>query len=227
MRVLNLRAFDSILGYDWLALHSPMTCYWHNKTLEFLHNGQLVSLQGIVSSNHSVQSWSAQQLLKLYKGNDIWAFVLVSKDKEEQSSPPQPEIQTLLDEYKDVFSYPKTLPPSRPYDHTIPLIPGAVPVNSKPYRYSPQQKYEIERQVQEMLASGLIGSSTSPFASPVLLIQKKDGSCRFCVDFRRLNDLTIKNRFLMPIIEEILKELARSKYFTKLDMKSGYRQVRM
>lgn len=102
-----------------------------------------------------------------------------------------------------------------------------MPVNAKPYRYSPQHKDEIERQAKEMLQSGLIVPSTSPFASPVLLIQKKDGTWRFCVDFRRLNDLTIKNRFPVPIIEEILEELAGSKYFAKLDMRPSYHQVRM
>ena len=96
--------------------------------------------------------------------------MLISKDKEDQVSSRRPEIHTLLDTYRDVFSDHKTLPPSRTYDHTIPLIPRVVPVNSKPYRYSPQHKDEIERQVQEMLASGLIVPSTSPFASPVLLI---------------------------------------------------------
>ena len=101
--------------------------------------------------------------------------MLISKDKEDQLSSRRPEIHNLLDTYRDVFSDPKTLPPSRTYDHTIPLIPGVVPVNSKPYMYSPQHKDEIERQVQEMLASGLIVPSTSPFPSPVLLIQKKDG----------------------------------------------------
>ena len=109
----------------------------------------------------------------------------------------------------------------------IPILPNAVPVNSKPYRYSPLHKDEIERQVKELLAAGLITPSTSPYASPVLLVQKKDGSWRFCVDYRRLNDITIKNRFPMPLVDEILDELAGTCYFSKLDMRSGYHQVRM
>lgn len=100
-------------------------------------------------------------------------------------------------------------------------------MNSKPYRYSPLHKDEIERQVKALLSAGLISHSTSPYASPVLLVQKKDGSWRFCVDYRKLNDITAKNRFPMPLIDEILDELVGTKYFAKLDMRAGYHQVRM
>jgi hypothetical protein len=126
-----------------------------------------------------------------------------------------------------VFDAPTSLPPSRPFDHHIPLLPDAIPVNSKPYRYSPFHKTEIEKQVSELLKSGLIIPSVSPFASPVLLVQKKDGSWRFCVDYRKLNNMTIKNRFPMPVVEEILDELAGTQYFSSMDMTAGYHQVRM
>jgi hypothetical protein len=106
-----------------------------------------------------------------------------------------------------VFSEPKELPPHREYDHTIPLLPDVAPVNSRPYRYSPLHKDEIEKQVKQLLQTGLITTSTSPFASPILVVQKKDAPWRFCVDYRRLNSITVKNKFPMPLIDEILDEL--------------------
>jgi hypothetical protein len=100
-------------------------------------------------------------------------------------------------------------------------------VNARPYHYSPLHKDEIERQVREMLQQGLISTSTSPFASLVPLVQKKDGTWCFCVNYRHLNSITIKNKFLMPLVDEILDELGGAMWFSKLDFKARFHQVRM
>ena len=119
------------------------------------------------------------------------------------------------------------MPPKRVFDHQIDLLLGTKPVNIKPYRYSPTQKDEIERQITEMLKNGVIQPSTSPFASPVLLVKKKDGSWCFCIDYKHLNAITIKNKYPLPIVDELLDELHGAKWFTKLDLRSGYHQIRL
>jgi hypothetical protein len=106
-------------------------------------------------------------------------------------------------------------------------MPGVQPVNIKPYRYNPTQKDEIERQVREMLVNGVIQPSRSPFSSSVLLVKKKDGSWRFCVDYRQLNALTVKNKYPLPVVDELLDELHGAQWFTKLDMRSEYHQIRL
>lgn len=183
MRVLDLNTSDAILGYDWLKPHSPMHCHWGDKTLEFVDNGRTVCLQGIQPTAAPITELTADQVANWYKGNDIWVVVLLAHCFEESQKEVHPAVQALLHQYQDVFDTPQQLPPARVYDHTIPLIPGVVLVNSRPYRYSPQHKDEIEEQVKEMLKAGLIVPSRSPFASLVLLILKKDGSWRFCVDY--------------------------------------------
>jgi hypothetical protein len=116
---------------------------------------------------------------KWVQGNDIWAIAVVESVPQEEPANHTVEIQQLLRKYQDVFTEPQHLPPHRFYDHQIPLILGSVPVNSRPYKYSPHHKDEIEKQVKQLLTAGLITPSCSPFASPVLLVLKKDGSWRF------------------------------------------------
>jgi hypothetical protein len=125
-----------------------------------------------------VQPAPIDQVLKWGKGNDIWAFAVVEQLAEPSQDPIDTPLESILEQFKDVFEEPQSLPPHRSYDHHIPLIPDAVPVNARPYKYSPQHKDEIEKQVKELLAKGLITTSTSPFASLVLLILKKDGSLK-------------------------------------------------
>ncbi|WVZ73357.1 hypothetical protein U9M48_021672 [Paspalum notatum var. saurae] len=140
------------------------------------------------------------------------------------ASVPEP-IQPLLAEFADVYETPTALPPSHACDHSIPLIPGARPVNIRPYRYTPAMKAEIEKQVHEMLNSGVIQPSSSAFCSPVLLVKKKDRTWRFCVDYRHLNTLTVKTQYPVPVIDELLDELGQASWFSSLDLRAGYHQV--
>ena len=118
-------------------------------------------------------------------------------------------------------------PPPRPIDHTINLKPNVEAVNIRSYRYPPKQKVEIERMIKDMLNTSVIQPNTSPYASTLLLVKKKDGSWRFCIDYRQLNSQTIKNKFPIPIIEDLLDELHGAKIFSKLDLKSRYHQIKM
>ena len=136
-------------------------------------------------------------------------------------------VQQLVDSQAHLFRDLDSLPPSREFDHQIPLLPGVKPINIKPYRYSPTQKDGIERQVKEMLSNGIIRPSQSPFASPVILVKKKDDSWRFCVDYQQLNNITVKNKYPLPVVDELLDELNGAAWFTKLDMRSGYHQIRL
>ena len=129
-----------------------------------------------------------------------------------------------MDDFQDVFpnQLPKGPPPKRKVEHKIDLVEGAEPTSRPPYRLKPKEQDELEAQLKDLLAQGFIRPSCSPYGAPILFVPKKDGRWRMCVDSRALNKSTIKDKYLLPWIDELLDRLGRAKFFTKIDLASGY-----
>lgn len=182
VRVHSLGCYDMVVGMDWLEQCGPMLVDWAAKTLQFDHEGRQVVLQGLQAKTSQVQQVDMAQLLALESNNSIaHIVVLYSAEQSEGEDPIPAELQQIVDAFPEVFAEPTELPEHRSWDHSIPLIPGANPINIRPYRYTPEQKDEIEAQVKEMLRLRLIVPSNSPFSSPVLLVKKKDQTWRFAL----------------------------------------------
>jgi hypothetical protein len=138
------------------------------------------------------------------------------------------DLQSILSKHEVVFFSPQGLPPFRGvHDHSIPLLPGILPLNIHPYCHPFSQKNEIEKMVQELLNAGVILPSMSPYSSLVVMVMNKEGFWCMCHDFRALNKLTIKDRFPILVIDDLLDELSGAQLFTKLDLRSAYHQIYM
>ncbi|XP_057770708.1 uncharacterized protein LOC130990498 [Salvia miltiorrhiza] len=138
-------------------------------------------------------------------------------------------VAELLDEFKDVMpeELPKELSPRRATDHRIELEPGARPPAQAPYCMSPSELAELRKQLDELLLAGLVQPSKAPYGSPVLFQRKQDGSLRFCIDYRALNKVTIKNKYPIPNAFDLFDKLSRASLYTKIDLQFGYWQVRI
>ena len=130
------------------------------------------------------------------------------------------QIRQLIPKFPDVFSE----QPGRTKEaqYQINLVLDAQPFNSPPFRYAPARKQIIEQNIKEMLDQGIISPSASSWASPVILVPKKDGSLRFCIDYQKLNAITIRDAYPLPRIDDTLDSLQQSNFISTLDLRSGY-----
>lgn len=234
MLPLELGNSDIILGVQWLETLGTVVNNWRTQVMQFEAEGRTITLVGDASLVHSRISLKA--MLKNLRKERQGFFVelnLVEKNSAESDSEVKtqaqiPEVlQRVIDKNAVVFEEIAGLPPDRGHEHAIVLKEGSNPVSIRPYRYPQSQKDEIERLIREMLAACIIKPSNSPYSSPVLLVKKRDGSWRFCVDYRELNKETVPDKYPIPVIDELLDELNGAKIFSKLDLKAGYHQIRV
>ncbi|XP_059075327.1 uncharacterized protein LOC131875270 [Cryptomeria japonica] len=198
--------------------------------LEFLSGGKKVILRA--ASDGGPREVTSRRMETILRHNDVlWATHCLVKSK---TPTPQDgrvfhvDIQSVMDRHGRVFGdIPPGVPPDRGFEHGIELEEGAKPVITTPYRHPRAYKDEIEKTIHELLDMGFIRPSSSPFASSVVLVKKKDGTLRMCIDYRALNKKTIKNRYPILRIDELLDELHGAVYFSKIDLRSGYHQIRV
>lgn len=214
-----------ILGQPFIEEHSR-----HINLIE----GTVFGVQKAKNSRESKQIQSNE--LKLISSNeflrsirseetDLGLALVTEQTSENLANLPE----FIQNEYEDVVTNesPKDLPDFKTITHKIHLIPGSKPTARSPYRMTKFETEELKKQINQLLKQGFIKKSNSPFAAPVLFVKKKDKSLRLCVDYRLLNIITIRDAFPIPVIDDLLFKLGNSKVFSKLDLMSGYFQIRM
>jgi hypothetical protein len=194
--------------------------------MQFDQEGHQYKFQGIMANSPEVIS--SHRMEKFLKKGHSSVIAQLHAIQATETPPVLEYLQALLSKHQMVFSTPQGLPPSSGvHDHSIPLIPRSLPPNIHPYCHPFSQKNEIEKMVQELLTVSVIRPSTSPYSSPVVMVMKKEGSWRMCPDFRALNKRTIKDKFPIPVIDDLLDELSGAQFFTKLDLCSSYHHIHM
>ena len=219
---LPFHEFDLILGMDWLSKHRAIVdC---DKKIVLLKCPDLseVIIQGIRSESAPkvMSAMKARRFLRKY----CEAFLALILDSKRE----QVNLETIpvIREFPDVF--PEELPgvpPEREVDLSIEVVQGTTPISRAPYHMAPTELKELKTQLQELLDKGFIRPSVSPWGAPVLFVKRKDGTLRMCIDYRQINKVTVKNKYLLPRIEDLFDQLRGASVFSKIDLRWGYYQL--
>jgi hypothetical protein len=201
--VLKVQDIDVILGMNWL--------YQCGVVIDALH--RTIQLN---SPDNSPKVLIQQPTPKRAVERVYGATVKEVKDI--------PVVREFLDVFLEDLS---GLPPDRDVEFVIELKPGTTPISRRAYRMPPKELAELKTQLQELLDKGFIRPSSSPWGCPAILVKKKDKTLRLCVDYRPLNEVTVKNKYPLPCIDLLFYQLAGAKVFSKIDLKSGYHQIKI
>jgi hypothetical protein len=228
--VMDLPDTNIILGVQWLSTLGPITTNYKTMEMSFTEEtGKKVVLRGMTGNIPRVVTSKCMEVI--FQREDIVnaakCRISVRVDKRGEAHY-APKIKRIMDRHNKVFEpIPPGAPPDRGFEHIIELEEGEKPVITTPYRHPKKYNDEIEKAIKELLDMGHTRPSSNPFTSSIVLVKKKYGTMCMCIYYMALNKKTIKNRYPIPQIDELLDELHGVVYFTKIDLRFGYHQIKM
>ena len=221
--VVPLKGYEVILGMDWLSgYRAQLDC--GKGRISFKENGQRQMVFYGISPSKYVSLVAALRVEDLLKDGEAYLVTVTASEGSASNGVEITDI-AVVQEFEDVFAALKELPPPRSNPFTINLEPGAKPIAKTPYRMAPAELAELKKQLEDLMEKGFIRPSSSPWGAPVLFVKKKDGSMRLCIDYRGINNITIKDKYPLPRIDELLDQLRGASWFSKIGLASGYHQI--
>jgi len=221
--LLWIEGYDVILGMDWLNQYqATIDCNQKILTLT-TSEGERIRCKGGNSASTIPLISSTKACKLINKGCTVYIYAVEVSNTQEPNLKGIPVVQ----DFPEVFQEVHGLPPDQEIEFFIELLPGTTPISKAPYRMAPTELVERKKQLQELLDKGLIRPSVSPWGAPVLFARKKDGSLRLCIDYRKLNRVTVKNKYPLPRIDDLFDQLAGAAVFSKVDLRAGYHQLKI
>ncbi len=230
--VMKIGKYDLILGKSWLFQNNPSIDWRENRIEIPVKDGDVVVLTAQKRQPRKAGSQIALNVIQRREFREVEEILCVNfigndEKSEVHHAGHQKFIENLKEMFWDVFQPLEHLPVNRDTEHQIILKEGATPVSGPLYRQSPLELQVLKEELNKLLKKGFIRSSKSSWASPVLFARKKDGTLRLCVDYRALNNLTVKHKYPIPRVDEMLDQLGSARVFSKIDLEGAYHHVKI